>query len=606
MQDEFNIQDISPQNLLQEFFKNFDFYTEEENQKISKAWNYLVEKTEGLMRGQVNPYYLHPMRVAFILAKGKFDADTIIAGFFHNLFEQVPDCEQELGELFGQDVLNICSGTTKISTLKINSKTMQQADSIRKMLFAMIDDIRVIFVKLADRLDRMRNLKGLDESTQKSIAKEVIDIWAPLAGRLGIGDLKNELEDLSLKYTNPDAFQQIKQIVSLKKDERNEYLQSAVKKIFMSAQKMGIEVQIKSRAKHFYSIYQKMKKRNKEAGELYDLLALRIICEHESECYTLIGIVHGLWKPLDGRFKDYIAMPKANGYQSLHTTVLCEGKPLEIQIRTQEMHNVAEHGVASHWLYKKGTNHDMVKAQDLSIINQLKSLRSENLDNENFFEQLKDDLLGDEIFVFTPAGDVIQLPSNSNAIDFAYAIHSAVGEKIVGAKADGKIIQLTTPLQNTQVVEILTSPGAHPTQNQYNQVHTSKARQKIRNWLLANDPTFVDKDLLQKQQAEKEANNLHSKQVEHQKYLDRKEKGEKPKKKKNAEDTFTGKIKIGKNTNFLISIAKCCNPQKGDEIVGYVSRFKGIVIHRKDCFAFGKIRDVQKRAVEVEWDQKQE
>ena len=271
--------------------------------------------------------------------------------------------DEYIRQEFGKDVATIIIGTAKITNLKIQNKTLQQADSIRKMLFAMIDDIRVILVKLADRLDRMRNLSFANTSERKQIAQEVIDIWAPLANRLGMSNVKTELEDLSLKFSNPEVFQQLKKIVALKKSERAEYLEKAQKAIYRAAARAGIEVSISSRAKHFYSIYQKMRKRNKSAEELFDLLALRIICNTQAECYTLIGLVHTLWKPLDGRFKDYIAMPKANGYQSLHTTVICEGKPLEIQIRTQQMHNVAEHGVASHWLYKKGTNHDTVNVQ---------------------------------------------------------------------------------------------------------------------------------------------------------------------------------------------------------------------------------------------------
>ena len=462
------------------------------------------------------------------------------------------------------------------------------------MLFAMIDDIRVILVKLADRLDRMRNLKFVSLESQKLIAKEVIDIWCPLASRLGMADIKCEMEDLSLKYSNPDAFQQIKTIVAQKKQERADYLNNAVKKIYTATEKAGITVSISSRAKHFYSIYQKMRKRNKDAGELYDLLALRIICNTNAECYTLIGIVHGLWKPMEGRFKDYIAMPKANGYQSLHTTVICEGKPLEIQIRTQEMHNIAEHGVASHWLYKKGTNRDMVKAEDLSIINQLRALRDEDLSNESFFRELKTELLGDSIYVFTPMGDVKELPKGANAIDFAYSIHSSIGEKIIGAKADGKIIPLVQPLQNTQIIEILTNPQAHPTQAQLNSVKTSRARSRINAWLTANDPTYIDKEAQEKRDAEILANTIYSKKVAEEK---RKKSREKKK-----ESQYSGKIRVDDLTNFFVTVAKCCSPVPGDPIVGYISRSRGITVHRADCLTFLRIPDIEKRKVSVEWD----
>lgn len=588
--------ETDPEVLISTFLKDFsDVYNEEDEKKISRAWNYLIGKTAELKRNCGKPYYVHPLRVARVLAEKHLGADTIVAGLFHNILDVDNDCLPEIEKLFGKDIATICNGTAKITSLKIKSDTIQQADSIRKMLFAMVDDIRVILVKLADRLDRMRNLKFVSPESQKAVAKEVIDIWCPLASRLGMADIKSEMEDLSLKYSNPDVFQQIKSIVAQKKQERADYLNNAVKKIYTATEKAGVSVTISSRAKHFYSIYQKMKKRNKDAGELYDLLALRIICNTNAECYTLIGIVHSLFKPMDGRFKDYIAMPKANGYQSLHTTVICEGKPLEIQIRTQDMHNIAEHGVASHWLYKKGTNRDLVKAEDLSIINQLRALRNEDLSNESFFKELKSELLGDSIYVFTPMGDVKELPQGANAIDFAYMIHSSIGEKIVGAKADGKIIPLTQPLQNTQIIDILTNPQAHPTQSQLNAVKTSRARSRINAWLTANDPTYIDKEAQEKRDAEILANTIYSKKVAE-------EKRKKAKEKKKDSTEYSGKIRVDDLTNYLVTVAKCCSPVPGDPIVGYISRSRGITVHRADCLTFLRIPDIERRKVSVEWD----
>ena len=587
--------ETDPEILINAFLKDFsEVYNSEDKEKIDDAWNYLIGKTAALKRNCGRPYYIHPLRVARILAEKHLGADTIVAGLFHNILDVDNDCLGEIEERFGKEIANICSGTAKITGLKIKSKTMQQADCIRKMLFAMIDDIRVILVKLADRLDRMRNLKFVSPEAQKAVAKEVIDIWCPLASRLGMADIKSEMEDLSLKYSNPDVFQQIKSIVAQKKQERSEYLNNAVKKIYTATEKAGISVSISSRAKHFYSIYQKMRKRNKDAGELYDLLALRIICNTDAECYTRIGIVHGLWKPMEGRFKDYIAMPKANGYQSLHTTVICDGKPLEIQIRTQEMHNIAEHGVASHWLYKKGTNKDMVKAEDLSIINQLRALRDEDLSNESFFKELKTELLGDSIYVFTPMGDVKELPKGANAIDFAYMIHSSIGEKIIGAKADGKIIPLTQPLKNTQIIEVLTSPYSHPTQAHLKAVKTSRAHSRINAWLSANDPTYIDREAQEKRDAEILANTLYSKKVAEEKRKNSKEK------KKISE--YSGKVRVDGLTNYLVTIAKCCSPVPGESIVGYVSRSRGITVHRADCLTFLRIPDIERRKVRVEWD----
>ena len=579
----------NPSALLQEFIQNFSFYSDSSKEKITKAWDFLLQNCKDKKRPCGSPYYLHPLRIAYILAQREFDDDCICAGLLHSIYD-FEITSEEISSQFGTSVAKIIDGTSKIMHIPVNSKTLHQADAIRKMLFAMVDDVRVIFVKLADRLDRIRNIKTLESSQQKLLASEIIDIWAPLADRLGMSKEKNEFEDLSLKYTNPDAFQQIKAVIAQKKDERAAYLQKAVSTIQAEADKIGIQVSISSRAKHFYSIYQKMRKRNKEPSELFDLLALRVICQHKTDCYTLIGIVHGLWKPLEGRFKDYIAMPKANGYQSLHTTVMCEDKPLEIQIRTQKMHDIAEHGVASHWLYKKGMNHDLVDVNNLSIFNQLQELRNKPLSDETFFQNFKNDLLGDEVLVFTPKGEVKKLPLGSNAIDFAYSIHSAIGEKIVGAKANGKIIPLTQPLQNTQIIEILTNPQAHPTESQLKSVKTTKAKQKIHAWLVANDATFEAKTNTTKTENE----NSKVIQEEHRKH------------KKGTgipqEHKTTEKVKVGNTTNFIVTFAKCCNPKYPDPISGYVSTGRGLIIHKANCITFHRIPNIQKRTLEVEWE----
>ena len=599
-----NNTETNPDLLIAAFWKEFPDYSEAEQKRFNEAWLFLLKKTDSLKRGCGLPYYLHPIRVAAILAQAKMDIDCLIAGLFHSLLNVEGVSGEEISSLFGETVFKIVADTSKITNWKIKSKTLQQADAIRKMLFAMIEDVRVILVKLADRLDRMRNLKSIDEKSRRLVAAEVIDIWAPLADRLGMQSVKSELEDLSLKYTNPDVFLQIKAIVAQKKEERASYLEKAVDAIYKRAEKAGIHVQITSRAKHFYSIYQKMRKRNKGADELYDLLALRIICTTNVECYTLIGIVHGLWKPMDGRFKDYIAMPKANGYQSLHTTVICEGKPMEIQIRTAEMHEKAEHGVASHWLYKKGSNHDKVDISDLGIVNQLQHLREQDLNDETFFAQLKSDLLGDEIFVFTPAGDVVQLPSGSTAIDFAYHVHSAVGEKIIGAKADGKIIPITKPLENTQIIEILTNPQAHPTESQLKVVRTSKARQKIHAWLVANDPNFTDREAEARRAAEIAALNEHSRAVQNEKRKRRRTRTASTavQEERASDERYSGKIKIGDTTNFLVSFAGCCSPKPGDAIAGYVSNSRGVIIHRADCLTFQRIPNIERRTIGAEWE----
>lgn len=597
-----NSAETDPDILLDGFLRTFDNFSEDERERFSAAWRFLCSKTSGLTRSCGLPYILHPMRVASILAQSKMDIDCVVCGLLHSIFEIDGVSEDEVESKFGGTVRKIVRDTSKITGMKINASTIQQADSIRKMLFAMIDDVRVILVKLADRLDRMRNLKSIEEKKRRLVAAEVMDIWAPLADRLGMQSVKSELEDLSLKYSNPDVFLQIKAIVAQKKDERAAYLDKAASSIYKAAERLRISVSITSRAKHFYSIYKKMQKRNVPASSLYDLLALRVICETEAECYTLIGIVHGLWKPMDGRFKDYIAMPKSNGYQSLHTTVVCEGKPLEIQIRTGKMHEMAEHGVASHWLYKKGMSRDKVDVNSLGIFNQLQNLKNEDLSDESFFAKLKGELLGDEIFVFTPKGDVIQLPQGSTAIDFAYHVHSAVGEKIIGARADGKIVPITQPLKNTQIIEIITNPKAHPTESQLKTVRTSKARQKIHSWLMANDPAFEDKAAAEQRARDIDAQNERSRAIQEERRKKRSKKGAAP---ETAERSlYTGRISVENMRNVLYTLAGCCNPRPGDLITGYMTKNKGLKIHKASCLTFQRIPNIEKRMIDVRWEKK--
>ncbi len=592
--------------VLDAFFSRHSHFSQDEEKAITAGWRYLCEVARDRLDSENLPYHIHAMRVACILAERGLDYQCVVAGFLHNVLSFGGVEKDALLERFGPVILKIVEGTSRITNLKIQNKNQQQADSFRKMLFAMTEDIRVILVMLADRLDRVRHLSHETKSTQRQVAQETIDIWAPLANRLGMSSVKTELEDLSLKYFNPDAYAQIKKVVAAKKQERSAYLAKAQQEIYKAANRAGLEVEISSRAKHFYSIYQKMRKRNKGVDELFDLLALRILCETSGDCYVLVGLVHGLWKPLEGRFKDYIAMPKANGYQSLHTTVMCDGRPLEIQIRTKEMHSVAEYGVASHLLYKQRLGGgDKVGLESLSIINHLKQLQPEHLADEALFREIREDLLGDSIFVFTPKGDVVELPAGSTAVDFAYHIHSAVGEKIVGAKADGHIIPLSRPLKNTQIVEVLTSPQAHPTRNHLQLVRTARARSKIRSWLTQNDPAFdnpfskaagdtgaggregdAGEPVVPRRGHKKGTGNPHFGENEHPMDI----------------AGHSGKIRIGDTTNFLVSRAGCCNPQYGDEIVGYVSRGRGIIIHRQDCRSFFLISNREERTLEVEWD----
>ncbi len=589
--------------LINEFFEKFPYLSENEgSSKIRKAWKGLLEFSEKIQTRCGMPYYLHPLRVSFILAESRFDVDTIVSGLVHG-YSANGVSHEEIAAEYGEDVAKIVEGASKIHELPSSTRTLLQSDAIRKMLFALADDVRVIFVKLADKLDRIRYIKNLDEAERKILAQEVIDIWAPLADRLGMQNAKNEFEDLSLKYTNPAAFRQIKEVIAQKKEERAAYLNEAVTTIQNEAKKAGLEIEISSRAKHFYSIYQKMRKRNKEPSELYDLLALRIICSEKSDCYTLVGIVHSLWSPLDGRFKDYIAMPKSNGYQSLHTTVMCKDRPLEIQIRTKEMHEFAEHGLASHWLYKKGKSRDLVDISKLGIFNQISKLtdsaaQDDAIQNGELFKEFKNELLADEIVVFTPKGDVKKLPLGATAIDFAYSIHSAIGEKIVGAKADGKIIPLSQPLKNTQIIEVITNPNAHPTEGQLKIVKTGKAHQKIHSWLYQNDPTFIDHEMQAKIEAENLQRARENQALQNAKRAHKKGEGFNPE----LEEPSATRIRIGNSSNFLITFAKCCSPRYPDPIAGYVSRARGITVHRADCPTYARIQDLERRRIEVEWD----
>lgn len=584
---------------LETFFADFPRYTAEDRKLICSAYDYAVLRGSSALRSSGEAWIEHPVRVARIIAGLGLDAEAVACALLHGLAatEEGEALRKELESSFGSAIARLVDGTSRISGLKMRNKTIQQAEAIRKMFFAMVDDLRIILVRLADRLDKMRTLKQYPESERKALAQETVDIWAPLANRLGISPIKVELEDLGLKYTNREVYDQIKNLVAAKKNERSEFLERAETELVQAAARSGIAIHVKSRAKHFWSIYQKMKKRNKAADELFDLLAMRVICPTVNDCYAVLGLVHSIWKPLDGRFKDYIAMPKSNGYQSLHTTVMSiEGMPLEIQIRTPDMHQIAESGVASHWLYKKGTSKESVSAESIPVVNRLRELAKSGFTGEDFLDQIKADLLGDSIFVFTPKGDIIELPAGSTPIDFAYTIHSAVGEKIVGAKANGAIIPLSQSLKNTQVVEIITHPQARPTINQYHSVRTAKARQKIRAWLQENDPgvVFEKKDLPDPdRQGEMQKQSAHHKGI-----LNVQQNAEQPP----QFDSAVLKIRVGDTTNFMIKFANCCKPVPPASITGYVSRGRGIIIHRADCTNLGKIPEITSRSIPVEWE----
>jgi len=640
---------------------------------VSKAIDWAKEKHGASLRASGEPAWEHDFRVASTLLDMGMDMDSVIAGLVHDITEhrtsgyfpknggsaasssasdhaagksvehaagksidkstkpgqKLEDRQKDahrkaLGAVpdpaitaeFGEDTAKIVAGVARLSTVRAKNKTVQAAETMRKMLFAMTGDIRVIIVKLADKLDSMRTLKSLPEDRQKTIAAETLDIFAPLADRLGISWLKDELEDLSLKVLNREVFDQIKEIVSAKKGTREKFLARVSEEIRRASLKEGISVEVGSRAKHFYSIYQKMRRKGKPAEELYDLLGLRLICESDNDCYALLGLVHRLWKPIDGRFKDYIAMPKANGYRSLHTTVMCyDGQLLEVQIRTRYMHAIAEFGVASHWLYKKGSTTERPRLEDLPIINRLKQWNEFVSQGAEYLDEIKRELLKDSIFVFTPRGEVIELPSGATAIDFAFAIHTDVGSHCLGARADGAIIPLDAELKNTQIVEIITSPLAKPNLNWLKLAHTSKARSKIRAILVQSGQALaIDKSIVVgKKPADEKAR--EAAQHEEAKLLAEKtfasaagaEHGRaevefrtyKPQQELRSDKAG---LSINGARNMMIRIAGCCMPVTGDAIVGYVSRGRGIIIHRADCKSINAVADFAQRKIEVRWE----
>ena len=573
---------------MQELTRLLVDYPDQEREAVMAAADWGSSLHGAQLRASGEPYFIHPLCVAETLVHLRLDHRTVIAALLHDVLEDTRVSPNELKSRFGREVEGLVNGVTKISVLRAKSKSAQSAETIRKMLFAMVKDIRVILIKLADKLHNMQTLEYLDRDKQRKIASECLDIYAPLAGRLGISWIKDELEDLALKCLQGSTYDQIRRYVAEKREERASYLGQVKEEIARAAEKESIRVDIKTRAKHFYSIYQKMKSRGKALEEIFDFLGIRILCQTTVECYTLLGLVHRLWKPLAGRFKDYIAMPKANRYQSLHTTVMGkDGKLIEIQIRTHEMNQTAEYGIAAHWLYK----HGQVSPEELTIINKQRSWSDGSLTSAGFLEGIKNELLKDSIYVFTPKGDVIELPAGSTPIDFAYHIHTEVGHHCQTAKADGSVTSLKKPLKNTQVVDIITSPHARPRLNWLRYAKTHRARSKIRQWLNKHDESLIiDRNIVVKKREAPPPERPKSSDAGGEpgplSVLDRSKVG----------------IRIGKDRNVMIRIAGCCSPTTGDRIVGYVSRGRGIVVHREDCSNLGYIKDFQERRMDVEWD----
>ncbi len=574
--------------LINQFKKELTHFSEEEQEQIISAFRWAQDLHSHQKRASGEPYIIHPLHVARILIEMQLDAKAVTAGLLHDILEDTDVSRQELKDRFGPDVLHLVNGVTKINIVNVKNKTVQERETIRKMILAMDKDIRVILIKLADKRHNMHTLQFMPVEKQKRIARECLEIYAPLAGKLGIYSVKTELEDLSLKFLKPEVYDEIKFFLSQKKAERAEFLEKVQEEITSAALKEEIKVKVKTRAKHFYSIYQKMKNKGKELNEIYDFLGIRILCKTQTQCYTLLGLVHHLYKPLRGRFKDYIAMPKENGYMSLHTTVMTpSGKPLEVQIRTHKMDNTAEFGVAAHWAYKEGKNE--LDSFNANLLKKLRDINSE--ESTDFMNSLKDDVLTDTIFVFTPNGDTFELPRGSTAIDFAYHIHSDIGDHCLSAKADDMIIPLNKPLRNTQTVSIQTSANAHPHLNWLRFVKTNRARSKVRAWLNKHDnDVVIDRHIVAKKTSAPPPPQQQKQESE-----------EKPVQNKMMDTSKIG-VSIDKERNIMIHLAGCCNPTPGDRIIGFISRGRGIIVHRDDCSNLKGINDFDERKIDVEWE----
>ncbi|ORX23904.1 (p)ppGpp synthetase [Thermoanaerobacterium sp. PSU-2] len=626
--------------------KKYD-QSEDDINLILKAYDYALKAHEGQYRNSGEPYIVHPVEVAMILADLELDVSTIASGLLHDVIEDTSISYEDIKNEFGQEIADLVDGVTKLGMIEYKSKVEQQAENMRKMLIAMAKDIRVIMIKLADRLHNMRTLKFLSEEKQKEKAQETLEICAPIAHRLGMSMIKWELEDLALRYLHPDEYYSLVEKVAKKRKEREESIKELIEKLKEKLNEIGIKADVDGRPKHFYSIYKKMKQQNKTFEQIYDLMAVRVIVNTVKDCYGTLGVVHTLWKPMPGRFKDYIAMPKPNMYQSLHTTVIGpKGEPFEIQIRTWDMHRTAEYGIAAHWKYKEGKSYEDEFDAKLSWLRQLLEWQRELKDAKEFMETLKIDLFTDEVYVFTPKGDVISLPAGSTPIDFAYSIHTEIGHRLNGAKVNGKIVPIDYELKNGDIVEILTTTNADrgPSRDWLQIVKSSQAKNKIRQWFkkekreenIERGQEIFYRELKRQgiQQSQLKSDimesvlkklNMHSEEdlyatigfgglalnqiipriKEELKQVESESKRQIPtvlEAKKKQKIGGMGVIVKGED-NVMVRFSKCCSPVPGDEIVGYVTKGRGVSIHRKDC---PNIKDYvydKNRIIEVEWDQ---
>ena len=607
-----------------------EHYQEEDIAELEQAFEFAKKLHSGQYRVSEEPYIIHPIEVVKILIGLRADKHTLMAGFLHDVLEDTDTTPEEIKERFGEDVLNLVQGVTKLGKLQFKSTEERQAENFRRMFIAMASDVRIVFLKLADRLHNMRTLNYMSAQKQQKIAQETIDIFAPLANRLGVGKIKAELEDLSLKYLHPDKYYEIAQLVSQKKVEREMAVNMLIEQISKDVKKSGINATITGRAKHYYSIYKKMERLNVAFHDLYDITAVRVIVNSEKECYEVLGLVHSQFKPIPGRFKDYIAMPKGNGYQSLHTSVIGpRQKPLEVQIRTWQMHEIAEYGIAAHWRYKEKGSQKADSSNDVkfSWMRKLVEYNKETQDAEDYVNSVKLDIFSDQVFAFTPNGDVFDLPQGATPVDFAYRIHTDVGHKTVGALVNGRIAQLDTKLKNGDIVEIMTSKVAAPRLDWLNFVVTKQASSKIKQWYKKNKredhieigranleheltKTVFD-EYVKSGEFEKVAKQMNYVSAEDlfaalgygettlNKIVNRLKKPEKPEKEYQQHHHKKSERDIVGLEGMLYSFARCCSPIPGEPIVGVVTRSKGVSVHRIDCKTLDDIQP--ERMLDIHW-----
>ena len=649
---------VSPESLYQELIASVrKYHPSTDITLIEKAYGIAKDFHEGQVRKSGEPYIIHTLCVAIILAELELDKETIVAGLLHDVVEDTVMTEEEIAREFNPDVALLVDGVTKLEQLSYDAdKIEKQAENLRKMFLAMANDIRVILIKLADRLHNMRTLKYMSPEKQKEKARETMDIYAPIAQRLGISKIKIELEDLSLKYLEPEAYYDLVEKIALRKSVRDEYVQKLVEEVRHHIENAGIQAEIDGRAKHFFSIYKKMVNQDKTLDQIYDLFAIRIIVEDVKDCYAALGVIHEMYKPIPGRFKDYIAMPKPNMYQSLHTTLIGpDGQPFEIQIRTYEMHRTSEYGIAAHWKYKEASNGNNVENQEeekLSWLRQILEWQKDMSDNREFMSLLKSDLdlFSDTVFCFTPSGDVKNLPTGSTPIDFAYSIHSAVGNKMIGAKVNGKLVTIDYRIQNGDRIEIITSQNSHgPSRDWLNIVKSTQAKNKINQWfrsefkeeniakgkeLIAqyckmkgieladiNKPEYQSKILRKygfhdwdSALASVGHGGLKEGQVVNKMLEEYKKVHVVPVTDKdvleNVQESTAKMIQPKSKSGIVVKglydvavhFSKCCSPVPGDEIVGFVTRGRGVSIHRTDCINIMNLSDIDRaRLIDAEW-----